>query len=102
MRTSAKRASRPVTTAHHAGVRGGRRDVDRAQACVRVGAPHEGHVQQARQLDVTDVAAAAGEQARILAPAHRGTKGGIGTGNTVRARHQGRAREGLTDFVNSR
>jgi len=43
-----------------------------------VKAPHEGHVEETRQLDVADVAAAPGEEARILPPpdgradSHRG------------------------------
>jgi hypothetical protein len=50
--------------------------VETAQAGVRVRAAHEGHVEQARQLHVADVAAAAREQAAILAPADRRAEGG--------------------------
>ena len=57
-----------------AGQTRGRARVDHEEARVRVCAAHERHVQQARQLDVAHIAAAPGEQARILAAGHRGTE----------------------------
>ena len=40
------------------------------QSRVGVDAAHERHVQQPRQLDVADIAPAAGQEARVLPPAH--------------------------------
>ncbi len=40
--------------------------------CARVWAPHEARVQHARQGDVVDVGAVAGEQARVLDPVDAG------------------------------
>jgi hypothetical protein len=65
------RSARPFRQhREHAGMRGGRRDVDCAQARVRVSAAHEGHVQQPWRLDVADIASAARDEARILSAAH--------------------------------
>ena len=65
------RASTPVMTSATPGSRLRGRDVDVAQAGVGVGAAHDRHVQHAGQLDVVDVGAEAGDQARVFAPAHR-------------------------------
>ena len=49
-----------------AGQGAGRRRVDRDDAGVGVRAAQEGDLEQARQADVVDVAALAGQQARVL------------------------------------
>jgi len=79
-RSDAKaREARIATGAHgnDAGVGGRRRSVDLPQPRVGVEAAHEHHVQLPRQLDVADVAPAAGQEARVLPPAH-GRAGGHG------------------------
>jgi hypothetical protein len=63
--------SAAVTTGQHAGQRQRGRGVDAPHAGVGVGAPHHGGVRDARHLEVVDEGAAAGEQARVLAPRDR-------------------------------
>ena len=59
---------------HHARGPCCRTHVDVHEARVRVRAAHEGHVQHSRHVDIAHVAPAAGEQPRVLAPAHRGAE----------------------------
>ena len=49
--------------------------VDRADVRVRVGAPQDRHAGHARQLDVVEVAALAGDEARVLDPLDRARRG---------------------------
>ena len=59
--------SRPVRTAMTPGSFSRGRGVDALDAGVGVRAAHEGHVGHAVELDVVDVGALAGDQARVLA-----------------------------------
>src|SRR5262245_62816690 len=53
-----------------------RRDIDRHDLGMRMGAAHEARVQHARQLDVVDVAAIPAQQSSELAPRDAGADAG--------------------------